>query len=102
MAQIARTGKFRLFDWGNSKANMEAYGTPQPPDIVERYGSLGEWSRGAKGIRAAQGDERVGSFMDRQEHATKHAAVWVLLRGKQTGRTSLIQQEGIGLRHRTI
>jgi len=42
MAQIARTGKFRLFDWGNSKANMEAYGTPQPPDIVERYGSLAD------------------------------------------------------------
>ena len=41
MAQIARSGRFRLFDYGNAKANEAAYGSPQPPDIVERYGGLG-------------------------------------------------------------
>ncbi len=44
MAQIARSGKFRLFDYGSAKANMAAYGMRQPPDLMEQYGSLGEWA----------------------------------------------------------
>jgi len=41
MAQIARSGKFQLFNYGSSKANRAAYGTPSPPDILELYGTLG-------------------------------------------------------------
>lgn len=45
MAQIARTGRFRLFDYGSAKANEAVYGSPQPPDILEQYSSLGEYKQ---------------------------------------------------------
>jgi hypothetical protein len=42
MAQIARSGKFRLFDYGSAKKNQDVYGAPHPPDILEQYGCIGK------------------------------------------------------------
>lgn len=37
LAQMKRSGRFRLFDYGNVSANMEAYGSPEPLDLGEHY-----------------------------------------------------------------
>lgn len=33
LAQMKRTGKFRMFDYGSLDANMEVYGSPEPLDL---------------------------------------------------------------------
>ncbi|KFK44004.1 hypothetical protein AALP_AA1G202300 [Arabis alpina] len=40
LAQIKHSGKFRMFDYGSSSANMEVYGSPQPLDLGEFYGLI--------------------------------------------------------------
>ncbi|KAF7813801.1 Gastric triacylglycerol lipase [Senna tora] len=40
LAQMKRTGKFRLFDYGSASANMKAYGSPEPLDLGEYYGLI--------------------------------------------------------------
>ncbi|KAJ0255744.1 Alpha/beta-Hydrolases superfamily protein [Hirschfeldia incana] len=37
LAQIKHTGKFRMFDYGSRRANMEVYGSPEPLDLGESY-----------------------------------------------------------------
>lgn len=37
LAQIKRTGKFRMYDYGSRSANMEVYGSPEPLDLGEHY-----------------------------------------------------------------
>ncbi|XVF50640.1 hypothetical protein PTKIN_Ptkin04bG0118300 [Pterospermum kingtungense] len=37
LAQVKRKEKFRMYDYGSTYANMEAYGTPEPLDLGERY-----------------------------------------------------------------
>ncbi|KAI4302572.1 hypothetical protein MLD38_038300 [Melastoma candidum] len=37
LAQMKRTGRFRMFDYGSPSANTEIYGTPEPPDLGELY-----------------------------------------------------------------
>lgn len=37
LAQIKRSGRFRMFDYGSASANMEAYGSPAPLDLGECY-----------------------------------------------------------------
>ncbi|KNA16243.1 hypothetical protein SOVF_090980 [Spinacia oleracea] len=37
MAQMKRTGKFRMFDYGNPDANFEVYGSPEPVDLGECF-----------------------------------------------------------------
>ncbi|XWS48320.1 hypothetical protein CRYUN_Cryun13aG0065500 [Craigia yunnanensis] len=37
LAQIKRTGKFRMYDYGSTSANMEVYGSPKPLDLGESY-----------------------------------------------------------------
>ncbi|KAK9748216.1 hypothetical protein RND81_02G043800 [Saponaria officinalis] len=37
LAQMKRSGKFRMFDYGNPRANMEAYESPEPLDLGEYY-----------------------------------------------------------------
>ncbi|KAL8130261.1 hypothetical protein V2J09_019416 [Rumex salicifolius] len=37
LAQVKRSGRFRMFDYGNVAANMRAYGTPEPLDVAEHY-----------------------------------------------------------------
>ena len=50
MTQSARTGRFRLFDYGSATDNMSAYGQPVPPDVAEEY-----WRLGALTVTAAAG-----------------------------------------------
>ncbi|QCD92143.1 lysosomal acid lipase/cholesteryl ester hydrolase [Vigna unguiculata] len=40
LSQMKRTGKFIMFDYGKASANMEAYGSPVPLDLGERYGLI--------------------------------------------------------------
>ncbi|CAN8292618.1 unnamed protein product [Cochlearia groenlandica] len=40
LAQIKRSCKFRMFDYGSVKANMEVYGSPEPLDLGEFYGLI--------------------------------------------------------------
>jgi pimeloyl-ACP methyl ester carboxylesterase len=40
LAQIKRAGRFRMFDYGSTAANMEAYGSPEPLDLGEYYGLI--------------------------------------------------------------
>ncbi|WJX54285.1 hypothetical protein P8452_40189 [Trifolium repens] len=37
LAQIKRTRRFRMFDYGSASANMKVYGSPEPLDIGEHY-----------------------------------------------------------------
>ncbi|XVF50634.1 hypothetical protein PTKIN_Ptkin04bG0117600 [Pterospermum kingtungense] len=37
LAQIKRTGKFRMYDYGSTSANMEVYGSLEPLDLGEHY-----------------------------------------------------------------
>ncbi|XP_074590623.1 uncharacterized protein LOC141846480 [Curcuma longa] len=37
LAQIKRSKKFIMFDYGSAAANMKAYGTPEPLDLGQRY-----------------------------------------------------------------
>ncbi|XP_013649676.2 lipase 3 isoform X2 [Brassica napus] len=37
LAQIKHTGKFRMFDYGSRRANVEVYGSPEPLDLGESY-----------------------------------------------------------------
>ena len=37
LAQIKRTRRFRMFDYGSASANMEVYGSPEPLDLGEHY-----------------------------------------------------------------
>ncbi|KAJ1437938.1 AB-hydrolase lipase domain [Sesbania bispinosa] len=37
LAQIKRTRRFRMFDYGSAHANMEVYGSPEPLDLGEHY-----------------------------------------------------------------
>ncbi|XP_057422297.1 uncharacterized protein LOC130716117 isoform X2 [Lotus japonicus] len=37
LAQIKRTRRFRMFDYGSASANMEVYGSPEPLDLAENY-----------------------------------------------------------------
>ncbi|KAG2259504.1 hypothetical protein Bca52824_078798 [Brassica carinata] len=40
LAQIKRSSKFKMFDYGSVKANMEVYGSPEPLDLGEFYGLI--------------------------------------------------------------
>nr|XP_025688387.1 gastric triacylglycerol lipase isoform X2 [Arachis hypogaea] len=40
LAQIKRTKRFRMFDYGSADANMEVYGSPEPLDLGEHYGLI--------------------------------------------------------------
>ncbi|TKY44679.1 Gastric triacylglycerol lipase [Spatholobus suberectus] len=40
LAQMKRTGRFRMFDYGSASANMEVYGSPMPLDLGEYYGRI--------------------------------------------------------------
>ncbi|EOY20957.1 Alpha/beta-Hydrolases superfamily protein isoform 2 [Theobroma cacao] len=40
LAQIKHTGKFRMYDYGSTSANMEVYGSPEPLDLGEYYGLI--------------------------------------------------------------
>ncbi|KAH9722586.1 Abhydro lipase domain-containing protein [Citrus sinensis] len=37
LAQMKHTGKFRMFDYGSVRENMEVYGSPEPVDLGEYY-----------------------------------------------------------------
>ncbi|XP_062158249.1 uncharacterized protein LOC133865790 isoform X2 [Alnus glutinosa] len=37
LAQMKRSGKFKMYDYGSASANMEAYGSPEPLDLGEFY-----------------------------------------------------------------
>ncbi|GAB4845318.1 hypothetical protein Ancab_038726 [Ancistrocladus abbreviatus] len=37
LAQMKRTGKFKMFDYGSASANMQVYGSPEAVDISENY-----------------------------------------------------------------
>lgn len=37
LAQMKRTGKFRMFDFGSPDANMQVYGSPEPLDLGEFF-----------------------------------------------------------------
>ncbi|XP_018457806.1 uncharacterized protein LOC108828569 isoform X2 [Raphanus sativus] len=37
LAQIKHTGKFRMFDYGSRRGNVEVYGSPEPLDLGECY-----------------------------------------------------------------
>lgn len=37
LAQIKKTGRFRMFDYGSASANVEVYGSPEPLDLGEHY-----------------------------------------------------------------
>ncbi|OMO94634.1 hypothetical protein COLO4_16239 [Corchorus olitorius] len=37
LAQLKRTGKFRMYDYGSASANMQVYGSPEPLDLGEYY-----------------------------------------------------------------
>ncbi|KAL3512281.1 hypothetical protein ACH5RR_024998 [Cinchona calisaya] len=40
LAQMKRTKKFKMFDYGSAAANMEVYGSPEPLDLGEYYGLI--------------------------------------------------------------
>ena len=40
LVQLARTGRFTLFNYGSPRANMARYGQPTPPDVAARYALL--------------------------------------------------------------
>ncbi|CAB4281251.1 unnamed protein product [Prunus armeniaca] len=40
LAQMKRSGKFRMFDYGSASANMEVYGSTEPLDLGEYYGLI--------------------------------------------------------------
>ncbi|CAA0218150.1 unnamed protein product [Arabidopsis thaliana] len=40
LAQIKHSGKFKMFDYGSSSANMDVYGSPEPLDLGEFYGLI--------------------------------------------------------------
>ncbi|KAF3493286.1 hypothetical protein DY000_02057448, partial [Brassica cretica] len=40
LAQIKRSSKFKMFDYGSVKANIEVYGSPEPLDLGEFYGLI--------------------------------------------------------------
>ncbi|RDX86102.1 Gastric triacylglycerol lipase, partial [Mucuna pruriens] len=40
LAQLKRTRRFRMFDYGNPSANMKVYGSPEPLDLGEHYGLI--------------------------------------------------------------
>lgn len=40
LAQMKRTGRFKLFDYGSPSTNMEVYGSPEPLDLGEYYGLI--------------------------------------------------------------
>lgn len=40
LAQMMRARKFRMFDFGSARANLEAYGTREPLDIGAYYGAI--------------------------------------------------------------
>ncbi|XP_020239270.1 uncharacterized protein LOC109818247 isoform X1 [Cajanus cajan] len=40
LAQMKRTGRFRMFDYGSASANTEVYGSPEPWDLGEHYGLI--------------------------------------------------------------
>ncbi|KAH9623245.1 hypothetical protein KSS87_011367 [Heliosperma pusillum] len=40
LAQMKRSGKFKMFDYGSRKANMEVYESPEPLDLGEYYGLI--------------------------------------------------------------
>ncbi|KAK7358301.1 hypothetical protein VNO77_00228 [Canavalia gladiata] len=40
LAQIKRTRRFRMFDYGSASANMVMYGLPEPLDLGEHYGFI--------------------------------------------------------------
>ncbi|KAK4793883.1 hypothetical protein SAY86_011877 [Trapa natans] len=40
LAQIKRSGKFRMYDHGRQSANIARYGTPEPLDLGEHYGLI--------------------------------------------------------------
>ncbi|KAI6675542.1 hypothetical protein NL676_003448 [Syzygium grande] len=37
LAQMKRSGKFRMYDYGSASANLEVYGSPEPLDLGEYY-----------------------------------------------------------------
>lgn len=37
LAQMKRSGRFRMFDYGSASANMNVYGSPEPLDLGEYY-----------------------------------------------------------------
>lgn len=40
LAQMKRSGKFRMYDYGSASTNLEVYGSPEPLDIGEYYGFI--------------------------------------------------------------
>lgn len=40
LAQMKRSGKFRMYDYGSASANLEVYGSPEPLDLGEHYGFI--------------------------------------------------------------
>lgn len=40
LAQMKRSKRFRMFDYGSAPANMAAYGSPEPLDLGEFYGLI--------------------------------------------------------------
>lgn len=40
LAQMKHSGKFRMYDYGSSYANMDVYGAPEPLDLGEYYGLI--------------------------------------------------------------
>lgn len=40
LAQLKRTKKFQMFDYGSASVNMEVYGSPEPLDVGEYYGLI--------------------------------------------------------------
>ncbi|KAJ1393887.1 AB-hydrolase lipase domain [Sesbania bispinosa] len=40
LAQIKRSGRFRMFDYGSASANKKVYGSPEPLDLGEYYGLI--------------------------------------------------------------
>ena len=37
LAQMKRSGRFRMYDYGSASTNMEVYGSPEPLDVGEYY-----------------------------------------------------------------
>ncbi|XP_056175365.1 uncharacterized protein LOC115676704 isoform X2 [Syzygium oleosum] len=40
LAQLKRSGKFKMYDYGSASANKEAYGSMEPLDLGEHYGLI--------------------------------------------------------------
>lgn len=40
LAQMKRSGKFKMYDYGSASANKEAYGSTEPLDLGEHYGLI--------------------------------------------------------------